>query len=98
MLKDHPVALPEGCDHIPWRWEQDPTADPVHPSDGARLLTQFATWIAEPDGVSAEEPVRRAELAAQGLTMVGEPHLCQTMTSARQLWAVEVVESAADRG
>lgn len=86
-------ALPYGCDHIDWVWT-NPDADPAHPEFGdARepLLTQFATWTVDAGGESAELPVRERELAAQGLAMAGEPHLCQSdPETGAELWAVEL--------
>lgn len=74
------TALPDGCTHLEWRSDDD-----------GQLLTWFATWTCPPGGEPDELPTRMAELAAQHLVVVGDPHLCQVdPVSGRELWAVLV--------
>lgn len=81
-------ALPDGCPHIDWVWDDTDSVPGVGDPRG-RLVTQFATWTCPAGGEPVELPVRRTELEAQGLAMTGEPHLCQTsLDTGSELWAV----------
>lgn len=85
------TSLPDGCQHIAWEWT-NPDGDPADSSRGdlrGQLLTLFATWTCSPGEEPEELPLRRQEIAAQGLAMVGDPHLCQVDNqTGRELWAV----------
>lgn len=80
-------ALPHGCEHIDWNYVKN-VNDIGEETKDLVATQQFATWTTTPGDEPAELALRKSEVKAQGLSMIGEPHLCQTDKNGLELWAV----------